>query len=86
MKRTVKAILRPLWRLAGPIRRPIAGRVESWFFGRIEPRVRRLSGEIVPGLDGLLRELERLQAQIDALHEALAAAHAEKAADRAKAG
>ena len=84
MKRLLKAILRPVWRLTGPIRRPIAGRIESWFFLRIEPRARKLSGEIVPGLDGLLRELERLQGQIDALHAALAAAHASKADDRAR--
>jgi hypothetical protein len=77
MKKALKAVLRPFWRLSGPIRRPVARRIEDWFFLRVEPRARKLSGEIVPGLDGLLRELARLQSELDRLQDALADAHAE---------
>ena len=88
MKRVLKAALRPIWRLAGPIRRPIARRIEDWFFLRVEPRARKLSGEIVPGLDGLLRELVRLQSELDRLQDALADARSGAPADaeRARAG
>lgn len=88
MKKTLKAALRPIWRLTGPIRRPLARRIEDWFFLRIEPRARKLSGEIVPGLDGLLRELTSLQFELDRLQDALEDARSSTSADssRARAG
>ncbi len=88
MKSVIKIALRPFWNLAAPIRRPIARKIEDWFFAQIEPRARKLSAEIVPGLDGLLREMERLQFEIDRLQNALVTSHLEASIDteRAKAG
>ena len=60
---------------------------ESWFFSRVAPRARSISGDIVPGLDGLLRELTRLQDRIDGLELALAEQRSAKLdAERARAG
>ena len=88
MKKAIKTVLRPFWTLSAPIRRPIARKIEDWFFARIEPRARKLSAEIVPGLDGLLREMERLQVEIDRLQNALVAVRSATSIDteRAKAG
>jgi len=76
MRKLIKAALRP-------ILRPL----DSWMFSRVAPRSRSLSGDVVPGLDGLLRELTRLQDRIDALETAIAARRADgRDTERAKAG
>lgn len=76
MKKLIKAALRP-------ILRPF----DSWMFSRVAPRARSISGDIIPGLDGLLRELTRLQDRIDALESAIANRNAEsRDSERAKAG
>ena len=76
MKKLIKAAFRPIFR-------PL----DSWMFSRVAPRAKSISGEIVPGLDGLLRELTRLQDRIDSLESAIAARRADgRDTERAKAG
>lgn len=87
MNKLVKAVLRLFWNASALVRRPIARKIDAWFFARIEPRARKLSSEIVPGLDGLLREMERLQTELDRLQNAIVSAKSITPADteRAKA-
>ena len=76
MKRFARSAFAPFRRL-----------FESWFFSRVAPRARAISGDIVPGLDGLLRELTRLQDRIDTLEVVLAQQRvATQDAERARAG
>lgn len=87
MKRIVKGVLRLGWGLLGPLRRPVARRVDAWLeralagaLARQAPLLSRtlrddiLEGEVHYLLDGVLRELVRLQLQLEAIE-----AHIEKA-------
>ena len=88
MMKLVKLAIMPFWKASAFIRRPLVRRIDDRFFSQIEPRARKLSAEVVPGLDGLLREMERLQTELDRLQNALASAQFVTPADtkQAKAG
>lgn len=88
MKKLIKVPFQILWKASARVRRPLLRRIDDRFFSCIEPRARKLSAEIVPGLDGLLREMERLQTELDRLQDALVSAQslAPFNRDQAKAG
>jgi len=87
MKRVLKLLLRPIWRASAPLRIEADRRIELWYTRAIEPKARRYAAEFTPGIDGLLRELVRLQEQVDALQATIDAMVVEDASTgRAKAG
>jgi hypothetical protein len=87
MKRLLKFFLLPIWRASGPIRVEADRRIESWFRRTMEPKARQYAAEFSPGIDGMLRELMRLQEQVDALQATIDAMRVgEDAPERAKAG
>ena len=87
MKRVLKLLLRPIWRISAPLRSEADRRIELWFTRAIEPKARRYAAEFTPGIDGLLRELVRLQERVDELQAAVdALSVADASAGRAKAG
>ena len=87
MKRVLKFLLRPIWRASGPLRRETDRRIELWFSRTIEPKARQYAAEFTPGIDGLLRELVRLQQHVDELQATIdAMTVVEATSERAKAG
>lgn len=87
MKRVLKFFLRPFWRISKPLRCEADRRIELWFSRALEPKARQYAAEFTPGVDGLLRELVRLQEQVDTLQATIDAMTAvEDVSERAKAG
>lgn len=85
MKRVLKFVLRPAWRATASLRREADRRFEAWFTRAIEPKARQYAAEFTPGIDGLLREIVRLQEEVDSLQATIEALSA-NAEPRAKAG
>lgn len=61
-----------LGRLISPVLRAVDRRVHAWFLARILPKVRLRASEATPALEGLVREVARLQRRVDALEAAIA--------------
>ena len=72
MKRLIKRTLRAIWELAGPIRRPIARRMEQFIARSVPDRhACHVSAETGLLMDLMVRELVRLQKQVDQVQQAL---------------
>ncbi len=89
MKRIVKDVFRLLWKATGPARRPVARRVNGYLRGvvaealaeQVPPLSRALRDDLLEGemhclLDGVIRELVRLQLHLEAIE-----AHVERGAE-----
>ena len=87
MKRLLLASFRLAWRGLGPIRGAVHRRLDAWFFDRFHARSLALSAELLPSLHALLREVARLQRQVDALQAAIDDRGAQPSAEtRSRAG
>jgi hypothetical protein len=71
MKRLVKRGLKVIWRGTEPLRRPITGRVELFLRRCLQPTEQSLAGETDALMDHVVRELVRLQCQVEALQQAV---------------
>ncbi len=74
MKRVAKALLKPLWKATGPVRRPISARVERYLRRCLTvppPPPTDTLDEVVVALDFVVRELVRLQDDVDRLRSAI---------------
>lgn len=80
MKRMVKRIARPLWRATSPVRRPIAARVEAFLRHClvVTPPPSDAAEEVVLMMDYVVREIVRLQDDVDGLRLAVEAIAAER--------
>ena len=71
MKRLALYPFRVVWRATARLREDLDVRLNVWFYQRIAPRVKVLATESSPGVEGLTRELARLQMRVDELEAVL---------------
>src|SRR4029077_7255981 len=71
MKRLVKRGLKVLWRGTEPLRRPIIQRLELFLRRCLQPMEQGLSQETDVLMDHVVRELVRLQCQVEAMQQVL---------------
>jgi hypothetical protein len=76
MKRLLKLPLKAVWRWTAPLRRPVMARYETVLVrcvARQPPHVCQVTAETNLLMDNLVRELVRLQKQVDLLQSAVEA-------------
>jgi hypothetical protein len=71
MKRLVKHILKGLWRATSPLRRPILRKVEAFMTRSLRQSEALLAHETNVLMDHVVRELVRLQRQVEGLQQAV---------------
>lgn len=71
MKRLVKRGLKVIWRCTAPARRPIARKLEGFLRRCLQAGERGLPAETDVLMDHVVRELVRLQCQVEALENTL---------------
>jgi hypothetical protein len=71
MKRLVKRVLKAAWRSTEPLRRPIQYKLENFLRRALQPAEAGLLGESDVLMDHVIRELVRLQCQVEALQQTL---------------
>src|SRR5947209_4293380 len=71
MKRLVKSVLKAMWRGTLPLRRPLLRKFEAYLARCLRPAERFVTDETNVLMDHVIRELVRLQRQVEALHEAI---------------
>jgi hypothetical protein len=71
MKQLIKACLKTLWRWTNPLRRPFERKIDAYLARYLRPAERRVTDESNMLMDHVVRELVRLQRQIDLLHQAI---------------
>jgi hypothetical protein len=71
MKRLVKRGLKAVWRWTIPLRRPILSKLEQFLRRCLDPSVRGVPNETDVLMDHVVRELVRLQRQVEALEQAI---------------
>jgi len=75
MKDLLKAILRKAWRATAPVRRPIARKIHAHITSCVDAAYRPpavvMPDEAFVLMDQVVRELVRLQRQVDTLQESL---------------
>ena len=71
MKRLVKTGLKALWRGTLPIRRPLMAKFEAYLARCLRPTERFLTEETNVLMDHVVRELVRLQRQVESLQQAI---------------
>ncbi len=84
MKSAIKRMCKPLWKATLPIRRPLANRFELYLRRNLTlPPINDLA-EVNVALDHVVRELVRLQDQVDLLREAVEDLREERASRHPK--
>src|SRR5947209_19043269 len=81
MKRLVKAVLKRMWRSTEPVRAPILRKVEGFLRRCMRPTEWLVADETNALMDHVIRELVRLQCQVESLHEAVELLVAERRHD-----
>jgi hypothetical protein len=71
MKRLVNRGLKAVWRRTEPLRRPILRKLESFLRRALQPTESGLVTETDVLMDHVIRELVRLQYQVDALQQTI---------------
>lgn len=71
MKRLVKRMLKAVWRRTEPLRRPILHKLVSFLRRALQPTESGLVTETDVLMDHVIRELVRLQYQVDALQQTI---------------
>jgi hypothetical protein len=71
MKRLVKRVLKAIWRGTVPLRRPILGKLDQFLRRCLDPSVRGVPNETDVLMDHVVRELVRLQRQVESLEQAI---------------
>jgi hypothetical protein len=71
MKRLLKRLLKAAWRTSEPIRAPIARKLENFLRRALQPTEPGLLGETDVLMDHVIRELVRLQCQVEALQQTI---------------
>ena len=69
MKRLVKRALKAVWRSTEPLRRPILGKLENFLRRALQPTESGLLNETDVLMDHVIRELVRLQHQVETLQQ-----------------
>ena len=67
----MKRLLKALWRISGRVRRPFERRFEAFLATHLRPTERRVTDDTNMLMDHVIRELVRLQDELDALHQRL---------------
>jgi hypothetical protein len=73
MKRLMKRILNAAWRSTEPIRRPILRKLENFLRRALQPTEYALQNETDVLMDHVIRELVRLQCQVEVLQQTIVA-------------
>jgi hypothetical protein len=71
MKRLIKAMLKAPWRWSQPLRRPFVRKLEAFLARSFRPSDRILVEETNALMDQVVRELVRLQRQVEYLQQAV---------------
>jgi hypothetical protein len=71
MKRLLKRGIKALWRGMEPLRRPILRKIELFLRRCLQPNEQALLGETDVLMDHVIRELVRLQCQVEALEQTI---------------
>lgn len=71
MKRLIKSTLKGLWRLTQPLRRPVARKCEAFLTRCLRSNEQYPTEETNALMDHVVRELVRLQRQVDYLQQTL---------------
>ncbi len=71
MKRLVKRMLKAIWEATRPLRRPILRKVEAFMIRCLRPTEALLAHDTNALMDHLIRELVRLQRQVEGLQQAV---------------
>ncbi len=71
MKRLVKAGFKALWRCMLPLRRPLMRKFEAYLARCLRPTERFITDETNVLMDHVVRELVRLQRQVESLQQAI---------------
>ena len=71
MKRLVKRVLKMLWKATSPLRRPILRKAEAFLTRCLRPTEALLAHETNVLMDHVVRELVRLQRQVEGLQQAV---------------
>lgn len=71
MKQLIKRILKAMWRLSRPIRAPFARKFEAYLTHCLRPTDRMMSDETNVLLNHVVRELVRLQRQVESLRQTI---------------
>src|SRR5262249_6783362 len=72
MKSILKRLLKTAWRATEPLRAPIVRKLENFLRRALQPTDPSLLGETDVLMDHVIRELVRLQCQVEALQETIA--------------
>ena len=78
MKRMIKMLIRPFWRMSAPFRRPLIRKFDRHMMHLLGnlPRPYELPADFDLLLNSVVRELSRLQAQVEALQHQIEDMHA----------
>jgi hypothetical protein len=71
MKRLLKSGLKALWRATAPLRRPFVRKLEGFLTRCLRPTEALLANEANVLMDHVVRELVRLQRQVERLQQAV---------------
>jgi hypothetical protein len=71
MNRFLKRILKAAWRTTEPVRAPIVRKLENFLRRALQPAESGLLGETDVLMDHVIRELVRLQCQVEVLQQTL---------------
>jgi hypothetical protein len=71
MKRFLKRMLKAAWRTTEPVRAPIVRKLENFLRRALQPAESGLLGETDVLMDHVIRELVRLQCQVEVLQQTL---------------
>jgi hypothetical protein len=71
MKRLAKRVLKAIWRSTVPLRRPILAKLDQFLRRCLDPSVRGVPNETDVLMDHVVRELVRLQRQVESLEQAV---------------
>jgi hypothetical protein len=71
MKRLVKTVVKALWRSTLPVRRPFLRKFEAYLARCLRPTERLLSDESNTLMEHVVRELVRLQRQVEYLQQSV---------------
>jgi len=71
MKRLVKRVLKAMWRTTEPLRRPVLSKAEQFLRRCLQPNEPGLLSETDVLMDHVVRELVRLQCQVEALQQTI---------------
>src|SRR5262249_7718864 len=71
MKRLLKTVAKALWRGTLPLRRPLSRKFEGYLSRCLKPTERLLADETNTLMEHVVRELVRLQRQVDHLQQTI---------------